>query len=194
MKSATIHSIIFFSLFAVHGRAEPVRVSFEWLELDCSQCPDLAAGFQPMQGRIASTDASDPAFVNLMKRAKRRVFVEHHESVEPGTAAKHHAQLDRETSLDVSLDVRSLEQQRFEVAVDASIRKGTGLDASVKPGTQLTRQQLEGVRTTKANFSVRLSAGQSWAVGGLDLRSNSKLFIVIVGITAPDAERAENTQ
>jgi hypothetical protein len=187
MKWAIIHSVLLASMFAAHGRAEPVRVLFEWVELDCSECPDLAARFQPKEGRIASTDASDPAFVDLQKRAHRRVLAQHHELVELGAVAEHRAQLENDTRFDLSLDVRSTEQTRFEVSVDASLRKGTELDASIKPGTKLTPQQREGIRTEKVSFSVRLSAGQSWAVGGLDHRSKSKLHIVIVGIARPDA-------
>jgi len=134
MKWAIISIVAFACLSPRLGQAEAVRVSFEWIELDCTKCPELAAGFQPKEGTIAIVERRDPICVELEKRAVRRVLVDHAEWIEPGTSAKHTTRVN-ETTFDLAFGINLTEQGGYQTTVNASLKQGAELDATIKPGT-----------------------------------------------------------
>ena len=99
MKWTILSIVVLACLRSTLVQAEALRVSFEWIELDCSECPGLAARFQPRPGYVGSANARDPAFVELRERARERVIARHEQWVELGKSAQHSARLDKRTSL-----------------------------------------------------------------------------------------------
>ena len=175
--------------------AEPVRVSLDWVELDCTKCPELAARLRPKEGQVAITQTDDPKFTDLEEKAAKKVLVHHIEDIEPGTKAKHATRID-ETTFDLELAIRLRENGVYVADLTASRTQGAELPASVKPGTHLTLAQMKGVRRASMAFRLGLLPGQSVAIGGLARagdaarnKSGSKMHVLIIGL-----EKAEEVK
>ncbi|MHB0961499.1 MAG: hypothetical protein ACYC0X_24220 [Pirellulaceae bacterium] len=174
------------------GQAEPVRVSLEWVELDCRKCPDLAARLQAKEGQVAITQRDDPKFTDLEKKAAKKVLVHHVENIEPGTKAKHATRIN-DTTFDLELAIRLKETGVYEADLTASRTQGAEMPVPLKPGTQLTPAQMKGVRKASMAFRLGLVPGQSMAIGGLAKvgntpkgKSGPKMLILIIGLEKPE--------
>ena len=80
MKWAMIAIVLGACLGERVGQAAPVDVSLEWIELDCTKSPELAACFQK-----EALQKCDSSFADLEKRASKRVLVQDSVLMEPGT-------------------------------------------------------------------------------------------------------------
>ena len=146
------------------GQAAPLDVSLEWIELDCTKCPELVARF-----RGAAVQKCDASLADLEKKAGKRVLIHNYETIEPGTTVKHATRID-ETTLRLELTIRSADQGAFLADVDASIEEGPER-VELKPGTQATPEQLTGIDKSQTAFhQLRLLPGESCCVGGLATR------------------------
>ncbi len=174
------------------GQAEPVRVSLEWVELDCTKCPDLAKRLQAEEGQVAIIQRDDPKFTGLEEKAARKVLVHHVESIEPGTKAKHATRID-DTTFALELAIRLKETGVYEADLTASRTQGADTPVPLKPGTQLTPAQMKGVRKASMAFRLGLVPGQSVAIGGLakvgdtpKSKSGPKMLILVIGLEKPE--------
>ena len=181
---------------APFGRPKPVGVSVEWIELDCTKCPELAKRFQPDESRAGVADRTDPAFADLEAKAAKRVLVHDMEWIAPGGTVKHTTRVN-ETNFDLELALSLARSGNYTIIMNASRSEGTPLPASVKPGSQLSPEQMQqatkGIQTAQMASVLRLAAGHSTAIGGLDStsatankRSGRKMLVLIIGLRKPD--------
>jgi len=209
MKWLMITVVTFAGLGHTVCQAEPVGVSLEWIELDCTKCPELAARFQPKQDYAAFVERRDPKFADLEKKAAKRVLVHHVEWLEPGTKVKHTTQINNESTFDLDLAITPTKKGDYEAVLRAELRQGAEWDASVGPGTQPTPAQMKGVEVSSTMFKLVLSPGQSWVTDALfEKRHQTKgnlldglaifgakkddgpvLRVFIVGLRGPDAAK-----
>lgn len=211
MKWAVITIVAFACVGPKLGQAEPIGVSLEWSELDCTECPELAARFQPKEGRIQFLQERDPQFVALEKKAAKRLLVQHVEWIEPGAKAKHTTRIN-ETTFELELAVGLPEAGVYLTTLSAKVEQGTRLD--VKPGTLLTpAQQKKRIQTRSGGFTCELSPNRSWAFGvpiqkpsqakrkvldGLagvadgKKDTDSTILVLTVGLEEPAAARCEH--
>jgi hypothetical protein len=92
MQRLSLAAITMVLLGGAALRAEPVRVSFEVIELDCTKCREAHEQYASACNAAASESArwkkDGEAFKALEKVAKRRSLVHHVEWIEPGTKGK----------------------------------------------------------------------------------------------------------
>ncbi len=173
-----------------------IGVSLEWIELDCTPCPELAKRLQPDETRAVVVDRDDPKFANLEAKAAKRVLVNDVEWIEPGNEVNHTTRVNDE-NFELQLSLNASEKGNYEVSMRAARNVGTLLPASVKPGTQLTPEQMKeakkGIQTTQMAFTLRLASGHSTAIGGLNStpasenhKSRRKMLVLIVGLEKPE--------
>lgn len=184
MKWAVIAVVAFACLGQGFGRAAPICVSLEYIELDYTKCPELAARFQPREGYVGIAERRDAKFADLEKKAAKRVLVHHVEWIEPGTKVNHVTRIN-ETTFALNLAIKLTGKGNYAAAVHAEWKQGCELPASVKPGTQLTPAQMKavekGIDTRQTTITLRLSPGQSWVIGGKDAKA-STITALIVGV------------
>ena len=174
------------------GKADGKRigVSVEWLELDCTKCPDLLARFQPAKNRVGMAERHDAKFADLEKKAAKRVLVRHVEWMEPGTKAKHSTQIG-DTTVDLELTVRMAGSGGYDVGINFARKEGAELPATITPGDQLTPAQRKGIEKVQSSTGFRLLPGESCVVGGLAQRDRTKgdagltMLVLIVGVDKP---------
>ncbi|MEO2047668.1 MAG: hypothetical protein ABGX16_13970 [Pirellulales bacterium] len=166
MKLMLFSLVAFLCISSIPGQAETVRVSLEWLEFDCQQCPDLVKQYQPDRDREVVTESSHPSVVTLKQNRFKRVLVNHVERIESGDNTKQTTRIN-DTTFELSLAVNNAEQGTYKVAVITSLKRGPRLDASIKPGSQLTAEQMKGVSSSSLSVTFELAHGESFVSGGL---------------------------
>ena len=154
-----------------------------------AKCPELAARFQPREGYVGIAERRDAKFADLEKKATKRVLVHHVEWIEPGTKVNHATRIN-ETTFELNLTIKLTGKGTYEAAVHAGWKQSPEmLPDSIKPGTLLTPAQMKGVDTRQMGFTLRLSPGQSWVIGGKDAKG-STITALVVGVGESDpAER-----
>jgi hypothetical protein len=147
MRWVLIALVAFASVNDKVAQAEPVRVSLEWIELDCTKCPELATRLQSTRNLAIRVERGDSKFVDLEKKAAKRMLVEHVQWIEPGTKVKQTTRLN-DSTFDLELAINRTQPGNYEAVVYAKLRQGT-----------------EEIHDSEFGFTLAISPGQSWVTG-----------------------------
>ena len=150
---------------SVTAQEQPVQVSLEWVELDCSKCPELVERLQPKQGEMSIVDPRDAHFVALEKKAAKRTLVHHIQYVTPGSKTKQTTRIG-ETSFALELVIPAMRNGVYDTAVIVNQSVGTAVPRDFKPGTKLTKAQMRGVKKSSMAFRIGLTPGHRVALVG----------------------------
>jgi hypothetical protein len=181
MKHSMITLAVVVGLFPIFGHAEPIKVTFEWVELDRTQCADLAKPF----ANAAVTESDHKKFADLKNSGHGRVLVKHVQQIEPGSKGDHTTQIG-ETKLDLQLAVGQREAGFYEVAVEALLEEEAESIDSLKPANSAATQ-LKTIPMKQFSTTIKLSHGKSFSLSGLSQRKNDHEItqILIVSIVEP---------
>ena len=151
---------------SVTAQEQPVQVSLEWVELDCSKCPELVERLIPKQGQISIVDRRDANFIVLEKKAAKRTLVHHIQYITPGSKTKQTTRIG-ETSFALELAIPAIRNGAYDTAVTVNQSVGTAVPRNFKPGTKLTKAQMRGVKKSSMAFRIGLAPRQRVALVGV---------------------------
>ena len=180
MKCAMILVAALACVSQTSALAEPVGVSLEWSELDCTNSPELAERFQ----QVGIAERQDPRFADLEKAVSKRMLVRHVQWIEPGTRTRHSTQIGACT-LNLDLAIRPTAATSYEVELNASLDQLRGRDAVPKPERLLTASQM------RMATRLAISTGQSWAIGGLRSKDGGQTTIQVLIVAIEDPNEAK---
>ena len=166
MRLGIIALLVCGTVGSIAAQEQPVEVSLEWVELDCSKCPELVERLQPKQGQMSIVDRTDAIFIALEKKAAKRTLVHHIQYMTPGSRTKQTTRIG-ETSFALELAIPAERNGVYDTAVIVNQSIGTPVPRDLKPGMKLTKAQMRGVKKSSMAFRVGLAPGHRVALVGV---------------------------